>query len=79
MSKVSLLQYNCYNSSALCAEISQSVIENIDGAIEWLRNTFFYLRARQNPTFYGFSASLSRDQLDQQLNQLTIRFFDPQK
>jgi ATP-dependent DNA helicase HFM1/MER3 len=58
---------------ALCAEISQTVIENIDGAINWLRNTFFYLRARQNPSFYGFSASLRPDQLDHQLNQLTIK------
>lgn len=50
------------------------MIENVDGAVEWLRNTFFYLRAKQNPTFYGFSASLSCEQIDQQLNRLTIRW-----
>ena len=30
--------------SAICAEITQTVIQNAQQAIEWLKSTFFYVR-----------------------------------
>ena len=28
-------------------------ITSLDGAIAWLRNSFLYIRAKQNPIYYG--------------------------
>jgi ATP-dependent DNA helicase HFM1/MER3 len=36
----------------LNTEISQSVINNVSEAIDWLKGTFFYLRVRKNPRYY---------------------------
>ena len=58
---------------ALCAEISQTVIRNIDEAIQWLQNTFFYIRVKQNPLFYGFSSTLTPENLNDTLRKLIIK------
>ncbi|GMH89115.1 hypothetical protein TL16_g11357, partial [Triparma laevis f. inornata] len=34
------------------AEISQGVVTDINGALRWLKSTFFYVRMRCRPTFY---------------------------
>lgn len=36
----------------LNTEISQSVINNVSEALDWLKGTFFYIRVRKNPRFY---------------------------
>lgn len=61
---------------ALCAEISQTVIRNIDEAIQWLQNTFFYLRVKQNPIYYGFSSTLTPEQLNDVLRKLIIKYMN---
>lgn len=38
----------------ICSEITQTVINNIDEAILWLKSTFFYVRVKKNPEYYGF-------------------------
>ncbi|KAI1690567.1 sec63 brl domain-containing protein [Ditylenchus destructor] len=37
------------------AEISRGTVSNLDEAVEWLRFTYFYIRARQNPLIYGIN------------------------
>jgi len=40
---------------ALCAEITQTVVQDASDAISWLRNTFFYIRS---PCCYSFTYPL---------------------
>lgn len=41
----------------LNAEICLGNVENIDGGLRWLKNTFFYVRMRKNPALYGMGAA----------------------
>jgi ATP-dependent DNA helicase HFM1/MER3 len=38
----------------ICSEITQTVINKIEEAIVWLKSTFFYVRVKKNPAYYGF-------------------------
>lgn len=42
----------------LNAEIAKGTVTNIKEAVEWLRMTYFYIRARKNPLEYGISNSI---------------------
>ena len=52
---------------AICAEITQTVIEDISQAILWLKNTYFYVRVTKNPVFYGFQSHASTEMLENTL------------
>ncbi len=49
------------------------MIRSVEEAITWLRHTFFYIRVRENPIFYGFSSFLNRDQLEKELQKLCCK------
>lgn len=57
----------------ICAEISQRVIQTVKECVVWLKNTFFYLRVKLNPTKYGFSGQLHHDRLEELLVELCVR------
>ena len=60
-------------TEVICAEITQTVIEDISEAIDWLKCTYFYVRVRKNPERYGFSEVESMEQLDNQLKELCLQ------
>ena len=62
-----------YLTEALCAEITQTVIEDISDAISWLKNTFFYIRVRKNPEKYGFLMSQNIQELEEKLKDLCMK------
>lgn len=39
----------------LNAEIGLGTIADLESAISWLKSTFFYVRCRTNPSYYGLS------------------------
>jgi len=49
------------------AEISLGTIFDICSATTWLRNTFFYVRCRANPKYYGMT--LDRDGVDSMIGE----------
>jgi len=53
-------------TETMCAEIAQEVITDVDGALLWLQRTFFYVRVRRNPKYYGFGNS---SELNEQLRE----------
>lgn len=57
----------------VCAEISQSVIEDIGSAIQWLKATYFFTRVRKNPSHYAFEQAVDEAHLDSLLQEMCIR------
>ncbi|XP_041847498.1 probable ATP-dependent DNA helicase HFM1 [Melanotaenia boesemani] len=57
----------------LNAEIVLHTISNVNMALDWIRNTFLYIRALKNPTHYGFSASLDRCGIEGKLQELCLK------
>ena len=51
----------------ICAEISQRVIQAVEECVTWLKNTYFFLRVKLNPAWYGFSAQLPPAKLEKLL------------
>ena len=41
----------------ICSEIEIGSIEDIDSCVEWIRSTFYYVRAKKNPQYYNLSES----------------------
>lgn len=58
---------------AICSEITQTVIENIQDAIIWLKSTFFYIRVRRNPSLYGFEKAKDAEHLDAMLMEMSTK------
>lgn len=58
----------------LNSEIVLSTISNIDNAMEWIRSTFFYVRAMRNPKNYDLPIDGSQDQLEAQLKGRCLFF-----
>lgn len=56
----------------LNSEIVLNTITNLSGAMEWIRSTFFYVRAIKNPINYGFDA----DNLEKKLFGKFFHFND---
>lgn len=50
------------------AEIGLGTFKNVDGAIDWLKSTFLYVRIKQNPVFYEIDGQTSS--IDQKLECL---------
>eukprot|EP01041_Mallomonas_annulata_P014273 gene14273-30372_t len=53
----------------ICAEITQTVITSISEALEWLKNTFFYIRVHRNPMKYGFESAKTSADLEHMLKE----------
>ena len=51
----------------LNAEVALGTVQDIPTALVWLKETFFYVRAKQNPQHYGVSVSADLDQTLQTL------------
>lgn len=51
----------------LNSEVVLGTITDLSVAIEWLSSTFFYIRAKKNPTYYGFPQDLTTVQLNAKL------------
>ena len=51
----------------LNAEVALGTVQDIPTALVWLKETFFYVRAKQNPQHYGVSGSADLDQTLQKL------------
>ena len=49
------------------AEVVLRTIKDLSVAMQWLSGTYFYIRAKKNPTFYGFSPGSSPEQLNKKL------------
>jgi ATP-dependent DNA helicase HFM1/MER3 len=61
-------------TEAVCSEISQAVIENVAGAIAWLKATYFFTRVRKNPTHYaGLEMATDEAHLDVLLQEMCVR------
>jgi len=61
-------------TEAVCSEISQAVIENVAGAIAWLKATYFFTRVRKNPTHYaGLDMATDEAHLDVLLQEMCVR------
>jgi hypothetical protein len=61
-----------FQFTVICAEITQTVIENVSEAIDWLKRTYFYIRVLKNPNFYGFKTGQTPDILESQLKDLCV-------
>lgn len=54
----------------LNSEIVLQTITSAAEALEWLRSTFLYVRISQNQEYYGFAKTLSKEKLDEKLQEL---------
>jgi ATP-dependent DNA helicase HFM1/MER3 len=59
----------------LNAEIALGTITDISVALEWIKSTYFYVRMRKNPAYYGIPKNLTPEQIDQQLKGPMISNF----
>lgn len=66
-------------TETICAEVSQRVIQTTQDCVDWLKNTFFYLRVKLNPTRYGFSSQFDDGQLDELLVEMCVRSLESLK
>nr|XP_060627567.1 probable ATP-dependent DNA helicase HFM1 [Anolis sagrei ordinatus] len=57
----------------LNAEIVLHTITDVNIALEWIRSTFLYIRALKNPAYYGFSAGLDRNGIEEKLQELCLK------
>jgi ATP-dependent DNA helicase HFM1/MER3 len=56
----------------LNSEIGLGTIFDMESAKKWLRSTFFHVRCRANPSFYGLSADADADAIDEMIEQKCI-------
>uniref|UniRef100_G1KUQ1 Probable ATP-dependent DNA helicase HFM1 n=1 Tax=Anolis carolinensis TaxID=28377 RepID=G1KUQ1_ANOCA len=57
----------------LNAEVVLHTITDVNIALEWIRSTFLYIRALKNPAYYGFSAGLDRNGIEEKLQELCLK------
>ncbi|NWH35633.1 HFM1 helicase, partial [Chloropsis hardwickii] len=57
----------------LNAEIVLHTVTDVSVALEWIRSTFLYIRALQNPTHYGFSSGLDKVGIEAKLQELCLK------
>lgn len=57
----------------LNAEISLGTIRDLASAQKWLKNTFLYVRIKQNPGHYNLGGSDSGESIDRYLHEISIR------
>lgn len=56
----------------LNTEVSQKVVKNVSQAITWMKSTFFFVRVRKNPHFYGMQGK-SEQEMNQYLKDRCMR------
>lgn len=56
-----------YLAEHLNAEILSGTISDVAVAMEWLRSTFFYIRASRNPRHYNIPLGLSTEAYEAKL------------
>ena len=54
----------------LNSEIVLQTITSGSVALDWLRSTFLYVRVCKNQEYYGFAKTLSKEKLDEKLQEL---------
>ncbi|KAK2723293.1 uncharacterized protein LOC136033782 [Artemia franciscana] len=55
----------------LNSEIVLQTISGLELALQWLKSTFLYIRARKNPKYYGLG--IKYDEIDRKLQELCVR------
>ena len=58
---------------ALCAEISQTVINTASEAHDWIKNSFYYIRAKKNPRLYGYGTAKNAEELESMVRDSCLR------
>ena len=66
-------------TETICAEVSQRVIQTVSDCVAWLKNTYFFIRVKQNPVKYGFSVQLHPEQLEACLEDICVRALEDLK
>ncbi len=51
----------------LNAEIALETLTSIDGAIEWLKSTYLFVRMKKNPVHYNLPRTLTEELLEKKL------------
>ncbi|PSC72871.1 putative ATP-dependent DNA helicase HFM1 isoform B [Micractinium conductrix] len=59
-------------SEALCAEITLRTISDVSQAVEWLRSTYLYVRAKRSPDTYGMPRQPNGEALDRWLRDKLV-------
>ncbi|MBN3313268.1 HFM1 helicase, partial [Atractosteus spatula] len=57
----------------LNAEIVLHTFSDVNGALDWIRSTFLYIRALKNPSYYGFPPALNKAGIEAKLQELCLR------
>nr|XP_015210859.1 PREDICTED: probable ATP-dependent DNA helicase HFM1 isoform X2 [Lepisosteus oculatus]XP_015210860.1 PREDICTED: probable ATP-dependent DNA helicase HFM1 isoform X2 [Lepisosteus oculatus] len=57
----------------LNAEIVLHTFSDVNGALDWIRSTFLYIRALKNPSYYGFPPALNKAGIEAELQELCLR------
>ncbi|KAJ7560178.1 hypothetical protein O6H91_04G117200 [Diphasiastrum complanatum] len=57
----------------LNAEIVLSTVSDVSLAIDWLKNSFLYVRIKKNPQHYGIQRGLSAEQLENKLKDICLQ------
>ncbi|XP_075396376.1 putative ATP-dependent DNA helicase HFM1 [Tenrec ecaudatus] len=57
----------------LNAEIVLRTITDVNIALEWIRSTLLYIRALKNPSHYGFACGLTKDGIEEKLQELCLK------
>lgn len=56
----------------LNSEVVLQTITDLSIAVQWIKSTFFYVRARKNPTRYGITNKLEKDRLQKKLEEMCL-------
>ncbi|XP_065830814.1 probable ATP-dependent DNA helicase HFM1 isoform X2 [Oscarella lobularis] len=56
----------------LNAEIVLRTITDVSIALEWIKSTFLFIRVQKNPRHYGLRQELSKDELEEKLQNLCL-------
>lgn len=56
----------------LNSEIVLQTITDLSIAVQWIKSTFFYVRAKKNPTRYGITNKFEKDRLEKKLEEMCL-------
>jgi ATP-dependent DNA helicase HFM1/MER3 len=75
MSGKDLIESNLHQHLAehLNSEVVLRTITDIGYAMEWIRSTYLYVRALQNPSHYGIPSNLNRKGIEGKLQEMCQR------
>ncbi|XP_037932471.1 probable ATP-dependent DNA helicase HFM1 [Teleopsis dalmanni] len=66
--------FHKYLTEHLNAEIALNTIQNFDIAMNWIRSTFFYVRAVRNPSSkYELQPRMDKDLIDRKIEEMCLR------